>query len=144
MSNNHAYQILVIGADPDWVDFAVRTLKGQGFSAQGVTDIGKVRQASKPLPEQQLVFVDLEFAERAPDQLRHFAEKENWYVVVLFPTGLTPYRMSRVFKLGAYDCVGKPFDTQSLIKLVESLLGEIHRPTQDVVPPLTLNPTPVT
>jgi DNA-binding NtrC family response regulator len=143
MSNNNICQILVIDPDSDWIDFAVQTLRGQGIGAQGVTDIDKIGQASKPVCGSQLVFMDLELVRRAPDQVRHFAEKENRYVVVLFSTGLTPHRMSRVFKLGAYDCVGKPYDSQSLIKLAKSLLREICLSTQDMTYSLTPNCIPV-
>jgi len=137
MNDINVYQILFIDPDTDWLDFAVRTLKRRGLSVQGATDIGKVGRASRFVPELQLIFVDLEFAERAPDRLRHFAE--NRYVVVLFPTGLTPHRMSRVFKLGVYDCVGKPFDAQSLVRLTESLIREICPAAQDAASFLASN-----
>ncbi|MBC8492231.1 MAG: hypothetical protein H8D43_00495 [Chloroflexi bacterium] len=131
MNDTNACRILFIDPDIGWIDFAVRTLKGQDFGAQGVTDIGKVRQASNLVSRSQLVFVDLEFAERSSDQFQRLVQVGNKFVVVLFPTGLTPHRMSRIFKLGAYDCVDKPYDTQSLVRLVTSLSKEVCLTTWD-------------
>jgi len=139
MNDFNACQILFIDPDTGWLDFAVRTLRKHGLNTQGLTDIDKVGRGSALSPGLQLVFVNLEFAERAKSQLQHFAEKHNRYVVVLFPVGLTPYQMSRIFKLGIYDCVGKPYDAQSLIELVESLAREICPLKQDTVLSLTHN-----
>lgn len=125
MSNNSACQILIIDPDPNLVSSAVRALGSQGFDVQGVTKIDQIGRASEFVSRPQLVFVDLEFAERSPDQFQRFAQARNRYVVVLFPTGLTPYHMSRIFKLGAYDCVDKPYDMQSLVELATSLVKEV-------------------
>lgn len=137
MKNSKVCRILFVDPDADWLGFAVQTLKEQGIGAWGTTDIGRVERAAKIIPGVQLAFVDLEFAERVPDQLRHFAVRDDRYVVVLFPTDLTPYRMSYIFKLGAYDCVDKPYDAKSLIGLVESLTEEICLSTRDAVSFLT-------
>lgn len=131
MSDKDVCWILFVDSDARWLDFAVGTLKERRIRARGVTDISKVERASKFMLGPQLAFVDLEFAERAPDQLQHFAKHGNKYVVVLFPTCTSSYRMSRIFKLGAYDCVDKPYDVQSLMRLVKSLSEEIGLSTRD-------------
>jgi len=144
MNNNHACHILLVDPDDTWLDFAMGTLQEQGIRARVATGIDEAEQIPRITSKPQLVLVDLEFAERVPDQLWHFAESKNRYVVVLFPTDLTPYRMSRVVKLGVYDCVGKPYDAQSLLVLVKSLAEEISSLTRGAVSCLAPNGVPVT
>ena len=97
--NGNVCRILIVDPDSDWLDFAVRTLMAQGFSAQGVIDIGEAERASKVASGPQLVLLGLEFAERMPDRLEHFARCGDRHIVVLFPIGATPHRMSRIFRL---------------------------------------------
>ena len=142
MSNESVCRIVFVDSDTDWLGSVVRTLKEQGIRALRAADIGKVERASNRSLGRQLVFVDLGFAERVPDQLRHFAQSENRYVVVLSPVHLTSHRMSRIFKLGVYDCVDKPYDAPSLKRLVESLTKEVCPSTRDTASSATLNCVP--
>lgn len=137
MNYSDVCQVMFIDPDSDWLASTLRTLKDQGIVARSATDLGKATRILKRTHGRQLVFVDLEFAERAPHQLREFATAENRYVVVLSPVDLTPNRMSRVFKLGAYDCVGKPYVAQFLIKLVTSMVEEVCIATSNAAPSLT-------
>jgi DNA-binding NtrC family response regulator len=143
VNESNACQILFVDPDATWIDFAVRTLRGQGFSTHGVTDISQVRPASRSISEPQLVFVDREFAEQAPEQFQRLTQARNRYVVVLFSMGLEPYRISPIFKRGAYDCVDKPYDVQSLVRLVMSLVEEVCPPKLNAASSLVANCVPV-
>jgi len=126
-------RILFIDPDADWLDFATGTLKNQGVRAQGITDFGKAERAFRTVSGPQLVLVDLELIEQSLDQFQRLVEDKDRYVVVLSTTDLRPYQMSRIFKLGAYDCVDKPFDAKSLIRLLESLTKEVCPSTLEVI-----------
>ena len=125
MNNGGVLQILFIDPDTKWLNFAIQTLRKKGIRARCATDIGKTKRVPKFSFGPQLVFVDLEFAEKEPDQFQYFCERGNRYVVVLFPTDLTPQQMSRVFRLGAYDCVDKPYNDKLLVDLVEAFVAEV-------------------
>jgi len=143
MKNTNRCRVLLIDPDAYWIKFALDTLKRRGISAQGTTDLDKIGRAFRLIHGPQLTLVNLEFAENSPDQLRRLAQSGDRHVVVLFPTSLTPYEMSRVFKLGVYDCVDKPYDAQSLVRLVESLVKEICSHNQNTVASLTNSCLPV-
>jgi DNA-binding NtrC family response regulator len=129
MSFSDICPILLVDPDKDWLKFAAQSLEAQGIRTKCATDLSRADRVSRPNCGIQLVLVDVEFTEKSPVEFRHFVQTGNRCVVVLFPTFLAPYKMSRVFKLGAYDCVGKPYDTQSIVRLVNSLIGEIYTPS---------------
>jgi DNA-binding NtrC family response regulator len=117
-------RILFIDPDPKYLSFAINALKRIGISAVGFTGIKRAQQFLKSTRGTQLILIDLEFTEREPEQIRKLAELDRTHVVVLFPVQLTPHKMSLVFKLGAYDCVDKPYDKNQLIKQFEILIKE--------------------
>lgn len=45
--------------------------------------------------------------------------KREHYVVVMFPTDLTPDKVGEMFTLGAHDCVDKPYESNKLLELVK-------------------------
>ena len=124
-------RIFVIDPDSGWLDFAKSALtsitKETGMQICSATHIEKILSLTKiPISIPRIVFVDLEFAEKEPDLLGRIANTKNWYVVILFPTGFLPYRISAIFKLGVYDCIEKPYDIQSLSNIFENLKDEIN------------------
>jgi DNA-binding NtrC family response regulator len=117
-------RILFIDPDPKYLSFAVNALKRIGVNATGFTGIKSAQQFLKSTRGIQLILIDLEYAEKEPEKIRKLAESDRRHVVVLFPVQLTPHKMSLVFKLGAYDCVDKPYDKSQLIKQIDILIKE--------------------
>ena len=126
MNNKERCQILFVDPDESWLRFVMETLRDKGIKVKYATDISKAERKLKLVLGTQLVFVDIEFVEHTAAQFQRFVETSNRYVVVLSPTDLTPYRMSRIFRLGVYDCVNKPYNGRSLVRLIESLAEEIN------------------
>jgi hypothetical protein len=97
-----------------------------GIKAECVGSLsGAKNKTSKSLSDVQIAFVDLVFAEKNPEALKDFTNQKNLYTVVFFPTDYLPYRIRRVFKLGVYDCIEKPYDAQALVKIVNGLHREV-------------------
>lgn len=117
----------VVFVDPDlkYLSFALKTLKREGIHALGVSSLKRIEQIQTlDAAGKQLVFIDLEYTENVPDRIRKLTKLPGKYIIVLFPVELNPHAMSRVFRLGAYDCVEKFFDREHLLKQVKEFIQE--------------------
>jgi len=69
--------------------------------------------------------VDRRNLEKQKDIFRQLAahqrEKEQ-LIIVMFPTELTPPKIGETFKLGAHDCVDKPYEKSKLLTLINEQL----------------------
>lgn len=131
--------ILLIDNQQDWLTFAKNVLEDAGFCTVTASSLEEAQQQfAASLDDFPLILVDLNSVEENIALFQEFARTESSHkrpLVVLFPTELTPMNMSRIFRLGVFDCVNKQYGKQGILKLVEEQLADYHA-EQEEPPPL--------
>jgi len=126
-------RVLVIDARDEWLSFARLTLSEAGYEVE-VT--GSAREAMEILSSDNafdLIPADQKVAETECDILRDMIWIEpdrRRLVVVVFPTEPALDRMRMIFRLGAFDCVAKPYERDKLIQIAWTILDRPFSPRQ--------------
>lgn len=126
--NKSKGRILIIdNSRSGWVDFFTPRLEEAGYIVQAVRN---TNDASHLLEKEafNLILIDLTQAKEESKPVKKLAglSLDERRLVVMVPTQLTPSKMRVSFKLGACDCVDKPFDRGGLIEMVERELAESY------------------
>ena len=120
-------RILLIDHDEEWLGSARSALTTAGYSIETAQRIPEALD----LPDlYDLVLANWAQADQDRRLLRRLAQPESPNapcVVVMFPILRLHERTREAFKVGAFDCVDKPFDKGELVKLVEALLKDYAR-----------------
>ena len=121
--------IVVIDSEQGWLTFSQAILERNDYvvftaqNGQTAQDILAAHDTSQAV----LVLIDSNAFEKNTailPALRYSATGAERSVVVVFPTDLTPRKARDAFKLGAADCVSKPYDESSLLALVEQMFAD--------------------
>lgn len=121
-------RILLIDSQQNWLKFAKNTLTAAGFDIEVVPDIESAQHLlSTTQNEFALILASLDSVQEDTATFPEIARTESGRkrrIVVLFPTELTPANMSKIFRLGAHDCVNKRYGRQGLLNLVMEQLAD--------------------
>lgn len=125
MKKNSSH-ILFITDKSNWLGFAKNTLAEAGYEFSATT---KFSSSLELLHNQsfQLILVELNKVQTdkaAFHQIAGVQKARGHRVIVIFPMELTPEVVGDVLRLGAHDCVDKPYDKASLLMLVKEQLAE--------------------
>jgi len=130
-------KILLIDQHPEWLDFAKGVLKSE-YNVSTLTkkdDLLSLRDDASGVEGFDLVFIGLELATTNLDTLKPLFKQ--WHFVVVFPILQRNETVRLLFKAGVYDCARKPYESESLLKLVadELVVANIANGQQKVLSP---------
>ena len=128
--------VLFIDDDINWVQAARKFLIQQEFQVEIAHDCKEgldclKKYESIPIA---LVLVDLNKARNYPEEFRKICDIQKDHScqsIVMFPTEITPDALAEMFKLGAHDCVGKPYENSKLFALIEEQLSKRPKDESD-------------
>lgn len=114
-------QVWVIDTEKDWVEFVGATLEGPQYRVVKASSLdgALATLTATDLPLQNSVaLVDFDTLSAAPAST--VAELNSCMpVVVLYAVDPSLEKLGAVFQQGAFDCLGKPYDEDQLVALVE-------------------------
>lgn len=121
-------KILVADNQPEWREFAMRVLDGQGYEVrltEGIEHLDTLLEGNG----YDLVLLGSDLMhEPSRDALRSIVARNPEEPVVVVSVPSSAYRTVQetriAFRLGARDCVDKPFSAERLLVLVGELLRE--------------------
>jgi DNA-binding response OmpR family regulator len=122
------YKILVADNQPEWRSFSKRVLEAHGYEVHVVETINKLDQALGR-DRYDLILLNAELL-RDPslDAVRSLFQRytDKPIIVVSVPSVMyhAVQETRTAFRLGAKDCVDKPFSAGRLLDLVHQLLNE--------------------
>lgn len=113
--------ILIVDDETNWLNFAQHIITNAGYNTYVENNIvDSLVIAKKKLFE--LILIDYKIVEQKKvvfQKLSHLQRGKNRYVVVMFPMEITSTTAGEIFKLGANDCVDKPYEPSKLLKILE-------------------------
>jgi DNA-binding response OmpR family regulator len=122
------YKILIADNQPEWREFSRRVLESQGYDVVLAETVPALdRQLKEDGYDLILVNADLMFGEFRESLHRLFRRNiDKPIIVVSVPSSAhqTVQETRTAFKLGAKDCVDKPFSSERLLSLIQRLLAE--------------------
>jgi DNA-binding response OmpR family regulator len=121
-------RILIADNQPEWREFSQRVLEGNGYDVTAAETVDRLKRLLED-DRYDLVLVNAElmrgeFREPIHGLFHQYADKP--IIVVSVPSSVhqTVQDTRTAFKLGAKDCVDKPFSAEKLLVLVQLLLKE--------------------
>jgi DNA-binding response OmpR family regulator len=135
------YRILIADNQPEWREFSRRVLVTQGYDVVLADTVDSLRSLLQR-NDYALILVNADlmrgpFRKPIHDLFQRNADKPIIVVSVPSSVHATVQETRTAFKLGAKDCVDKPFSRERLLALVQKLLDEFvnHQiQTQEVCP----------
>lgn len=128
MRSNPDGDILIIDDHEEWLDFSEKTLEVAGYRvaiARNVPDASRILLSSAK--RISLIVVDLKQVRQNQVAFqRMIAETHDGrklVVVVVAATLLTSPLVNSMLKMGVQDCVDKVYDSETLLRLVETQLA---------------------
>jgi DNA-binding NtrC family response regulator len=123
--------VMVIDTEQSWLEFCSVTLEKNGYQVYTALTRWEAEKLLSTQPEINvvLVLIDIKTLEEDESTISVLGQSETGLkrsVVAVFSTDLTPDRTRRAFKMGASDCVSKPYDETTLLALLEQMLAD-HR-----------------
>lgn len=121
--------LLFIDDDINWVQNVRKFLIQKEFQIEIAHDCEQGLfhlQKYKGIPI-ALIFVDLKKVKDQPDAFEKICQigaDREFRSVVLFPTEITPETVAEMFRFGADDCVGKPYENTKFLTLIEQQLNK--------------------
>ncbi len=122
------YKILIADDQPEWREFSRQVLESEGYDvvlAETVPTLDRLLKENGY--DLILVNADLmfgEFREPLHRLFRHNIDKPIIVVSVPSSPHQTVQETRTAFKLGAKDCVDKPFSSERLLSLIKRLLAD--------------------
>ncbi len=115
-------RLLLVDDELRWLNFARQILSEAGYVAHTTPSVkdGWELLQQKPF---ELILVDLKKVEQEMEIFQKITDlqmQRNQFVVTMFPTELTPRKVSEIFELGAHDCVDKQYDETKFLDLINS------------------------
>jgi DNA-binding NtrC family response regulator len=122
------YKILIADNQREWLKFSRGVLASQGYQVILVETVAKLHQLLEDDGyDLILINADLMFGKfREPIHSLFSRNADKPIIVVSVPssTHRTVQETRTAFRLGAKDCVDKPFSSERLLSLVQQLLAE--------------------
>lgn len=119
-------QVILVDNRSEWLDFGRNVLAEAGYAvqtAQAAADAVNFLEGNRLI----LTIIDSLTIQEHEASFRRFLQAQSrtrHRVVAAFSTALTPDNAADLFKLGAHDCVDKPYDKTGLLTLVEQQIAE--------------------
>lgn len=130
MTKKPRCRVILIDSDRRWREMAAAYLRDAKIESMTYPDLDAVVNSLKGTEHiPTLIFINVTLAEASGDKFRLLADQEAHplrYTIALFPTRLTIPVMTQLFKMGAYDCIDKPYDRTSLVSIVNTFIDEIQ------------------
>ena len=126
------YKILIADNQPEWLKFSRRVLQDHGYdviTAETIAALDKLLKENGH--DLVLINADLMFGEfQEPIRQLILRNEDKPIIIVSVPSSIhqTVQETRTAFKLGAKDCVNKPFSSERLLALVKQLLDEFVGP----------------
>lgn len=133
------YSILIADNHPEWREFSRRVLQKQGYNVTLAATVDSLSQLLEG-NDYDLILVNAALMRGPLREPIHRSFQRNLdkpIIIVSVPSSVhqTVQETRTAFRLGAKDCVDKPFSSERLLSLVRQLLGEFsgqHRKRQGV------------
>lgn len=120
-------RILLVDREPAWLNFGNSVLTEAGYAVTVAQSASESWTFLEKGDQFDLILMELKEVDREKLVFQRVAKAQSersHLVVVLFPAELIPDKIGAVFKLGAHDCVSKPYESTGLITLVEGQFTE--------------------
>lgn len=116
-------RILLIDRHQEWLRFAQEVLQDEHevYTATSFEEAKECCVGDDLSQEFDLIFVGLELATSNLSTIESLGRE--WRFVVMFPVYQEDEKLRILFKAGVYDCADKPYDRESLLKLVADELS---------------------
>ena len=131
--------ILIINSEPFWLQFCQQTLQENGYSVYAQSSLGEAMTLLESPRADEIVLILLDNNlikgnEKLISQIKKVDKGQSRSVIVLFAIEPDYQATREAYKQGASDCVGKPYDENALIALIEQLLAShrVENPTRPV------------
>jgi len=130
MTSKGERTILIIDAEQSWLEFYKTILVNNGYVVYTAQSSQMARKLLAENPsvskDTTLILIDINSFEEDIESIPYLTSSDgaNRIVGVVFSTELTPNRARITFKLGATDCISKPYDEDSLLAIVEQMSAE--------------------
>jgi DNA-binding NtrC family response regulator len=111
--------ILFIDPHKDWLKFVKKSLSNvKGYEITTALDLDVLLESESENEGFDLIFIGMNLLRDNPKTMNELTSS-SWCFIVLFP-GFPDQETARVmFKLGARDIFSKPYDAESLKKMIE-------------------------
>ena len=124
-------RVLVAASDPSLCSGLSALFTENAFAVSATDDARRARSLVTQLPPFDIVLIDLTWPQRQGfDVLREARRREVHSPVLALTTAEDQEDRLEAFRLGADDCVSKPFSTPELLARVQAIVrrGRLHRP----------------
>ena len=132
MKKARRIRLLFIDPYEKWLTFVKSSLANTYEVSTGAT-FNKLIRAKKNSEDFDLVFIDAGIAQENIDKLTHIIQLSQWHFVVFFPGSLERERARVFFRAGVQDSLSKPYDPETLLKVIEEQINYANRSGYDAV-----------
>ncbi len=126
--NTEASQVLIVDSEKDWLDFASTTLREADYQVATASSPDSARAILNALGDalQHLITL-VDFDTLTQDRWFLSALSDRCIpAVVLYAVDPPLEELGSVFQQGAFDCVGKPYDEDQLVALVDQSFAAVR------------------
>jgi DNA-binding NtrC family response regulator len=126
MNERQKKRLLFIDSHDEWLKFVNKALsEDYDVHTTGIfASLSKMAAGGRSF---DLIFIGLNIAEQNMSELSDLAQTSMWSFVVLFP-GSPDGKVSRIFfKAGVRDLLSKPYDEETLRKMVEEEIIAVQK-----------------